>query len=52
MKVVPKLSDAPMGDSSHSLLSDTSIKDMADAQPPSSGEQKQVAHLHMSQVFK
>ena len=50
--MVPKLSDAPMGESTHSLLSDTSIKDLAEVQPPSSGELKQVQYLHVPLFFK
>ena len=49
--MVPKLSDAPMGESTHSLLSDTSIKDLAEVQLPSSGELKQVQYLHVPHFF-
>ena len=47
--VVAKLSDAQLGDSSHSLVSDTSIHDVQDAVPPSTAEQKLV--LNYSFLF-
>ncbi|XP_076463469.1 cilia- and flagella-associated protein 61-like [Babylonia areolata] len=58
-KVVPKLSDAHMGGSSHSLLSDTSVQDVPDTQaaeqklspPPTSDTPKPVEPPPLSKRF-